>query len=142
MEVSSHDLERLPVDNLRVSRAEFAAVRQAAERRSAQETRRHVTDWHAGGVVVTCRWLAQAAHAGDASGRLERSPVTERLARADAERIEEECLAAERLLLRRPRPAWLQARPGWIEAVVATFDWAWRGTGSPPLPPGGGAGLI
>ena len=49
------------------------------------------------------------------------------------ELIEEECLAAELLLWRRPVPRWVAERPGWLEAIVATLDWAWRRSGRPPL---------
>jgi hypothetical protein len=38
--------------------------------------------------------------------------------------IEAECLAAERLLARRPVPPTLARRPGWIEGIVATLQWA------------------
>jgi hypothetical protein len=50
------------------------------------------------------------------------------------ELIEEEALAAELLDMRRPRPQWLVERPGWSESIMATFNWAWRRTGPPPLP--------
>lgn len=138
VKVSNNELQRIAAENIRVPRAEFAVIWAAAEKRAMERGHRHVTDWRTGGVLMTCRWLAHATvRTLDGSERLERSPVTERLARAHPERIEVECLAAEQLLLRRPRPAWLEARPGWIEAVVATFDWAWRGVGAPPIPIGG-----
>jgi hypothetical protein len=47
--------------------------------------------------------------------------------------IAAECLAAEKLLFRRPVPSWVENRPGWLPAVVATLAWAWRRTGPPPI---------
>ncbi len=65
--------------------------------------------------------------------RLTPSPVTERINVAYVELIEAECLAAEKLVMRRPVPARLGHRPGWIEAIITTLNWAWRRYGSPPL---------
>jgi len=134
MELSDHDLGPVPAENFRVSRAEFAALWAAVEQQAAEQARRHVTDWHTAGVLMTCRWLAHAmVPTGNGAKRLERSPVTERLTRAYPELIEQECLAVERLAMREPLPEWVRARPGWIEAVAATLNWTWRESGQPPL---------
>jgi hypothetical protein len=65
--------------------------------------------------------------------RLARSPVTGRTNLALPELIQEECLAAEKLAMRRPVPLWLAGRPGWAEGIIATLNWAWRRTGQPPI---------
>lgn len=121
------------MQNIRVPAADFGAVWSAAERRSATQAARGVTDWYAGGVVVTCRWLAGAILA-DRTGRrqLPYSPATERSARAYEELIEAEYLAAEGLDL--ARPDLVEYRPGWCEGIRATLRWAWRCNGPAPLP--------
>lgn len=136
MEVTEQDVARIPVANLRVRRTDFAAVWAAAERLDHDQGERGVTDWYAGGVVVTCRWLA-AAVVGTDSGprRLAHSPVTRRTVVAYEELIETEYLAAELLDVR--RPDLLVSRPGWCEAIRATLRWAWRHEGAPPLAPAG-----
>jgi hypothetical protein len=134
MEVSTGDIAGLPAENLRVSRSVFAAVWTAAERQHDECVRRGVTDWRGAGVVVACRWLA-AATIRPANGPWHpaRSPVTGHTHRATPELIEEECRAAELLAMRRPVPDWLETRPGWVEGVVATLNWTWRGSGEPPV---------
>jgi len=116
-----------PVRNLRVPRAAFAAVWAAAEQDASR-------DWYALGVAMTCRWLANAVVRPDIGpAYVAHAPVTERTARAYEELIEAEYLAAEKLDQRRPRPQWLLDEPGWIEGVCATFHWAWRRVGPPPI---------
>jgi hypothetical protein len=134
VDVSAADIAKMPADNVRVPRAEFVALWQEAERFHDEQVRRGVPDWYGAGVVETCRWLANAiVRLKAGSWRLAPSPVTERMNVAYAELIEAECLAAEELAMRRPVPDQLGRRPGWIEAVVTTLNWAWRRYGSPPL---------
>ncbi len=134
MEVSGADVARVPAGNLRVSRDEFAVVWSAAEAHQEEQAGRHVTDWYGGGVVVTCRWVATAiVRPPDGPWRPAKSPVTRRSNQAYEELIEAEYLAAERLAMRRPVPAWLAERPGWIEAILATLDWCWHGSKHPPM---------
>jgi len=134
MDVMTTDITKIPADNLRVPRVEFAALWTSAERAHDECVRQRVPDWYGAGVVVTCRWLARATVRPDIGPwYLADSPVTERTARAYPELIEAECLAAEKLAMRRPVPEWLADQPGWIEAVVATLNWAWRRTGEPPM---------
>src|SRR5437763_1401992 len=75
------------------------------------------TNWHKAGIAVTCRWLARAIVKPE-SGRWRRemAPITNRDASAYEELIEAECLAAEKLLWRRPVPLWVRNQPGWVEA--------------------------
>ncbi|WP_219419976.1 hypothetical protein [Pseudonocardia nigra] len=132
MEVTENDIKRIPVGNLRVPRAEFAAVWAAAELLDQQQGDRGVTDWYAAGVAVTCEWIAGAV-VRTRNGRrfLAYSPVTNRTVTAYEELIEAEYLAAELLDVR--RPDLLEHRPGWCEAIRATLRWAWRRSGPPPL---------
>jgi hypothetical protein len=134
VEVTATDVAQVPAGNLRVPRQEFAAVWTAAESDHDERARRRVADWYGAGVVMTCRWVARATvRPANGLWRPARSPVTGRLNQATEELIEAECLAAERLAMRRPVPDWLAARPGWIEAVLATLDWSWRGSRRSPL---------
>jgi len=128
------DIAKIPAGNVRVPRAEFVALWQTAERLHDEQVRRGVLDWYGAGVVETCRWLANPI-VGLTTGppRLAPSPVTERANVAYDGLIEAECLAAEKLAVSRPVPARLERRPGWIEAVVTTLNWAWRRYGGPPL---------
>ena len=60
VDVSAGDVAKVPAGNMRVSRAEFAALWQTAERFHDEQIRRGVPDWYGCGVVETCRWLANA----------------------------------------------------------------------------------
>lgn len=134
VDVSAADIAKIPAGNVRVPLAEFVALWQRAERLHDEQVRRGVPDWYGAGVVETCRWLANAIVGLEAGPwRLVPSPVTECMNVAYDELIEAECLAAERLAVSRPVPARLERRPGWIEAVVTTLNWAWRRYGRPPL---------
>ncbi len=123
----------IPTGNLRVRRKDFAAVWDAAERRSVEQGERGITDWYAAAVAVTCRWIATAVVQTRTGRRhLAASPVTYREEPAYEELIEAEYLAAERLDLREPEL--LVHRPGWCEGVQRTLRWAWRHDGPPPFP--------
>jgi hypothetical protein len=132
MEVTENDVKRIPVGNLRVSREEFVAVWAAAERRNTEQAERGVTDWYAGGVIVTCRWMARAVvRPSSGPWRLARPPVSRHDELAYEELIEAEYLAAELLDVR--RPDLVESRPGWCEAIRATLRWAWRHSGDAPM---------
>lgn len=134
VDVTQADIDRIPSHNLRVRRAEFAAFWAAAERFHDDNVRNRVSDWYGAGVVMTCRWLARATvRPQSGPWRQAESPVTGRRASAYEELIEAECVAAEKLAMQRPVPPWLVNQPGWIDAVVATLNWAWRRSGQPPM---------
>lgn len=132
MDVSPTEVARVPMQNIRVPRTQFGAVWAAAEARSSHQAVHGVTDWYAGGVVVTCRWLAGAA-VTDTTGRrqLPYSPATERINPAYEELIEAEYIAAEKLDLM--RPDFVEHRPGWCDGIRETLRWAWRCNGPAPL---------
>lgn len=133
VQVTRHDIARIPLGNIRVPRGEFAEVWAAAERRCAELGEQGMTDdWYPAGVAVTCAWIANAT-VRPVSGRsfAARSPVTRSTALAYEERIEAEYLAAEQLDVR--RPDLLRSRPGWCEGIRATLRWAWRHSGPAPL---------
>lgn len=131
MRLTTRDIERIPLRHLRVPLREFVAVWVTAEQRVNDET----SDWWTAGVVQVCRWLARAPVRPNDGGRwyVARSPITRRENYAYEELIEAECVAAEVMLLRRPPHIWLTDRPGWIEGMSATLNWAWRRQGDPPL---------
>ena len=132
VEVTEHDIARIPVRNLRVPRDEFVAVWSEAQRLSSERTAHGVTDWYLGGVVTTCQWLAGVIVRTNTGRRYPAySPATRRTATAYEELIEAEYLAAELLDVR--QPGLVTSRPGWCEGIRATLRWAWRRNGPPPL---------
>jgi hypothetical protein len=132
VEVTEHDVRRIPLRNLRVPLEEFVAVWAEAEQVAAQQAEQRVTDWYIGGVVVTCQWIARAVVRPSAGPRrLARSPVSRRTTAAYEELLEAEYLAAG--VLDDRRPDLLEHRPGWCEGIVATLRWAWRHSGPPPI---------
>lgn len=99
---------------------------------------RHVVecpkDWYGLGVAVTCRWLATATVRSERGPwHQEPGPVTGRSGSAYEELIDREIVAAKVLLSRRPPDVWVVKRPGYVEAIVATLNWAWRRTAGQPL---------
>jgi len=126
---SAEEIARVPAENISVARAEFGAVWTAAERMSDV----HPRDWALAGVCITCRWVALAVvKPPTGPWYLAFGPVSLTERRAYPELIEAESLAAAVQAIRRPE--WLMAaRPGWVDAVDATFAWLWRGTASPPV---------
>lgn len=130
MELTGRDFDRIPRGNVRVPVVEFARLWLTAERALDAEP----TNWTYFGVAQTCRWLAcGTVRRADGRTRQADAPITNRFGLAHEETIEAETLAAEVLLHRRPQPEWLASQPGWLPAVVATLEWAWRRNGVPPL---------
>lgn len=128
--MSEQDIASIPPGNLRVARRDFVALWRTANASGAELGVHGVTDWYAGAVALTCRWMAAAPVRTTRGGGLVRSPATRRRVLAYEELIEEEYLAAQDLEQRRPD---LAARPGWCEGVRATLRWAWRAEGPLPL---------
>ncbi|MFC7612308.1 hypothetical protein ACFQV2_02295 [Actinokineospora soli] len=128
MELRGSDFDHIPAGNIRVPRVEFARVWHAAELRSDADPQ----DWALTGVVMTCRWIANATvRQPDGSWYSAPAPVTMRTGVVYEELIADELLQAERLDIQ--QPAWLANRPGWLDAVLSTFAWAWRRSGVPPV---------
>jgi hypothetical protein len=96
---------------------------------------RGVSDWYGAAVVVTCRWLANAlVRPDDGPWHRESAPLTDRQGMAHPEYVQVEAFEAQNLWERRNKPSWLLSRPGWLEAVLDTFDWAWwRTRDRPPI---------
>ena len=123
MEVTARAIENVPRGNLHVSRDDFVALWRLVEHLGEARP----ADWYIAGVAATCRWLARAAVPSILGGwQLAWAPVTERSGLAHEETIEAEFLAAELQLLRHPDG--IQGRPGWLECIVATLQWAWVGS--------------
>jgi hypothetical protein len=135
MRVTDRDLDRIPAGNLRVSREEFGALWAAAEEHAMAQAARGITDWHSGGVLITCRWLARAVTEFNGHRQLASRPVTPGNRLAFEELIEAEYLAVETLAVRRPAPLLVTSRPGYVDAVRATLRWAWRRNGPVPVIP-------
>ena len=111
--VTDSDIARIPAANIRVPPAEFAALWTTAEQLCDDQDHRGTAAWYAGGVAATCEWLPAAVlRPGPGPPQAADSPATGRSARAYEELIEAECVAAERLLGRRPIPPTLLRRPG------------------------------
>ena len=133
MDVTEKVIAAVPLRNLRVPLREFAVVWRAAEARCAEQAAVGVTDWYAGGVAMSCRWLAGAVVSGPRWGtELAPAPVTRSRASAYEELVEAEYLAAERLDI--DPPSWVLARPGWSAGVRTTLGWVWRRACDAPFP--------
>lgn len=128
MEPTAADVERIPRENLRVPRDEFVAVWTLAERLAHG-------DWYAVGVLRTCRWIACSFPPSlpALGGRPEpaRAPLSRTQAQAHPELIEAEAATVDRWVAR--NPSGIEGREGWLEAIAATMEWVWRGSGRPPL---------
>jgi hypothetical protein len=132
--VTERELARIPRGNLRVPRAEFGALWRAAEELSVAQGERGITDWPAGGVAITCRWVARVVTESTVGVRRPASaPITKTSKQAYEELIEAEYLAAEVLAARTPPPDLVRRRPGYVDAVRQTLGWAWRGTSPCPV---------
>jgi hypothetical protein len=135
VELTARVIDEIPRGNLRVPRAEFVLLWSEAEHLNAENSRAGTGDWYVTGVVGTCRWIAGAnvvfnyPHGPRAEPAA--APITRRTARAHEELIDAEMLAVERMAIRHPNG--IEGRPGWLEAVEATLNWAWRRSGVPPL---------
>ena len=128
MEVTARAADDIPRGNLHVSRNDFVALWRLVE----QVGEACPADWYVAGVAATCRWLACVAVPSIMGGwELARAPVTRHTRLAHEELIEAELLAAELQAMR--HPGGLEGRPGWLEGIVATLQWAWAGSSVAPL---------
>ena len=128
MEVTARAVEGIPRGNLHVSRDEFVALWRLVEHLGEANP----ADWYVAGVAATCRWLACAAVPSIRGGwELAWAPVTWRSGLAHEELIEAELLAAEVQAIK--NPGGIKGRPGWLEGIVATLQWAWAGSSVAPL---------
>lgn len=136
VELTARMIEEIPRGNLRVPRSEFASVWAEAERLCDEEKRGGPGGgWYAAGVACTCRWIAGASVVFNfphgPRTQPASAPITGRTARAHEELIEAETVAAEGAALE--SASVFDDRPGWVGSIAATFAWAWRGSGVPPL---------
>jgi hypothetical protein len=128
MEVTARAVEGIPRGNIHVSRDEFVALWRLVEHLGEANP----ADWYVAGVAATCRWLACAAVPSILGGwQLARAPVTRRSNLAHEELIQTELLAAEVKAIR--NPGGVEGRPGWLEGIVATLQWAWADSSAAPL---------
>lgn len=126
MDVQPHEIEQIPRENLRVPRAEFAALWREAERLAR-------SDQYAIGVAWACRWIACGTEVFNGRRSPAPAPITHTTRRAHEELLEREYQAAERRAIR------LQGTDDsdrlFAEGAAGTLRWAWRGVGEPPLRP-------
>lgn len=133
MQLRRSDLEQIPSENLKVSVREFSRGWFAAEGLHDDRAGRGASDWYTAGVVATCRWLANATvRTETGSWHRASGPVTQWEGIVHPEQVQDEAIAAQVLDMHRPLPDWLLERPGWLEGILATFDWAWWRTRSAP----------
>jgi hypothetical protein len=127
------DLKRIPAENVHVRVGGFGRGWFAAEELHYDRARRGASDWYTAGVVATCRWLANATVRPETGPWYPATgPVTHWQGIVRPEQVQDEAIAAQVLDMHRPLPDWLIERPGWLEGVLATFDWAWWRTRSTP----------
>jgi hypothetical protein len=126
VEVAADAAAKVPRENLRVTRAEFGALWVLVEQLASQPA---PDDDFPIGVLRTCRWLAAQPVWSDASARADMpaAPFTGRPYAAMPETVEAEFVASAAAAGR------CGGRPELARGVVATLQWAWRGTGAPPL---------
>lgn len=132
MKVTEPDLHRIRPGNLRVTVHDFGAAWAASEDAVAAQGRAGMTDWRAGGIAITCRWVAGAVTEYRGRRRIPLSPVTQRPVAAVEEMIEAEYLAAL-MLSSRSDAVLVIERPGYVDAVVETLAWCWRRDGPAPI---------
>ncbi len=114
MEVTESLLAGVPLGNLRVPRAEFAALWAEAERLNREQTGRPDSDWYPAAVAVTCRWLAGAVVENQVGRRaLAPAPVTRRRVRAYEELIEADPFSRGRACGGSRFCAFVQLRADW-----------------------------
>lgn len=128
MEVTARLVEDIPRSNLRVPRAEFVLIWRLAEHLAESGQ----ADWYVAGVAATCRWLACAAVPSIHGGwKPAWAPVTRRSSVAHEESIAAELMAAEVAFVR--SSGGIEGRPGWLEGILTTLQWAWAGSTKAPL---------
>ena len=121
-------IDGIPRGNLRVPRQQFVAVWRVVEHLGAANP----ADWYLAGVAATCEWLACSSGPSILGGwELARAPRTRRARAAHEELIAAELMAAEVAAMR--YPGGLEGRPGWLEGILATLQWAWSGSTRAPL---------
>jgi hypothetical protein len=128
MEVTARHVENIPRGNLRVSRSGFIPLWRVAEHLTVANP----TDWYVAGVAATCEWLACSSVPSSFGGwELARAPLTKRARFAHEELIAAELIAAEVASGR--NPGGVKGRPGWLEGILMTLQWAWAGSRKAPL---------
>jgi hypothetical protein len=123
VDVTAEHVARVPVDNLRVSRAEFGVLWSLAEHLGGQPG---PDNDYLVGVLWTCRWLAGQPVRSRILNRAEipRAPLTRRRHAAMPETIDDEYFAAVS-----PRVV----EPDFARGVAATLEWTWHGSRQPQL---------
>jgi len=124
MDVTEELLARVPSENVRVPRVEFGVVWRLAEYESMRIGAAREFPF---GVAETCRWLAALPVWSTTWGREEMppGPMSRRIVAVTSETVDGE--------LRWARWALGGDRGRYARGVLAALEWAWLGTGRPPL---------
>ena len=124
VDVTDELLARVSGEDLRVPQAEFGVVWRLAEYESM---RIGVAREFPFGVAETCRWLAALPVWSTTWGREEMppGPMSRRIVPVTSETVDGE--------LRWARWALGGDRGRYARGVLAALEWAWLGTGRPPL---------
>ncbi|TCM35127.1 hypothetical protein [Kribbella sp. VKM Ac-2568] len=133
MELTGRHFDRIPRTNLRIPAREFARLWLTAERRAdAMEAAGEPEDSYLRGVCSTCEWLAgviiRVHGVNGPTSVFVPSPVTGIPNKAYEELIADETRAAEQVVADSP-----PGKPGFVDGVFATLNWAWRRSGVPPI---------
>mgnify|MGYP001125774120 CR=1 FL=1 len=131
--VTDREIARIPVGNLRVSRAVFSQLWREVEACAAAETAREASTPRTAGLVLSCRWIACSTT--EVNGR--HFPAVRPIGRgapiAYPELIEAEYVAAETAAAGGQGAARFASKPDYVESVCAVLRWAWRRNGPRPV---------
>lgn len=131
VDVTPERIEKIPTGNLRIPRGEFANLWRRAEHLGAQPATTPTGNFHLGGILDTCRWLAGQPIPG-LNGRMAvpDSPYRHWQVRADPETINAEYIAAATCI---GQTGHHPNRTNLAKGVEATLAWCWNGTDDIPL---------
>jgi len=127
-------LERIPPRNMRIPVRDFSRVWLHAEIRDDEMAAANLPeDGYLRGVCATCEWMAGVImvvreEGQDPSSFYRPSPLTGQEVKAYEELIAAETVEAERIVADSE-----PGEPDFVDGVLATLLWAWRGTGPQPI---------
>jgi hypothetical protein len=134
MRVTRGHLDRIPPRNMRIPVRDFARVWLTAEIRDDEMAAANLAeDGYLRGVCATCEWMAGLIVTVREDGRppasfYRPSPLTGMQVKAYEELIAAETVEAERVAAGSE-----PGEPDFVDGVLATLLWAWRGTGPQPI---------
>ena len=126
--MTAEQIAKVPAENIHVSRAVFGQVWAYADELATQPG---PDDDYLVGVLWTCRWLSKQPVWSQIFKRMEipPSPITRRHYAAMPETIQDEFIAAARV----GRLGQTGMMADLARGALAALEWAWGGSGRPPL---------